>query len=867
MQHDKRHLRSGLFAILATATLVVLPAATASVVSAAPPAFDAHGSVEQVYVTGLTAGEQVSLLDSGGSTVATQSANSLGGSLFRDVAPGSGYHVKSIDLGTESEPIEVHADTAAPWDPTVHDQTINSSGYQYLTTRDGTKLAINVSNPGGAGPFPTLIEYSGYGYANPSGPQSGLAMIANLMGFAVVDVNMRGTGCSGGAFDFFEPLQQLDGYDVIETVSKQPWVLNNQVGMFGISYGGISQLFTAQLNPPSLAAISPLSVLDATATTLYPGGILNTGFALSWAQERVDDAQPAGPSTGQRWAYKQIQQGDTTCAANQNLHGEAIDLINKVRANSHYVPAVADPLDPVTFVHKIKVPVFIACQWEDEQTGGHCPELVQHMTGTTKKWFTFTNGAHIDSLDPATLNQLYDFLKLYVAEQAPINGKALMRAVAPVIYEQALGVPAGSKIELPPDPIQEAPTYARALALFEQLPQVRVRFENGAGASPSGTTTPGNPYAAFEATFATLPVPGTQARTWFLGPNGTLTDQPSTAEGIDTYTSDAAALPATNYAGGTGGGGLWGNASQWTWNWLQNPAGKAVSYLTEPMPTDTTVVGKGAAYLWVKSSTPNVDLQATISEVRADGSETFVQNGWIRASQRKLSTGSDNLFKRPSTLVDPIPSFTWGDDAPMPADEFVEVAIPLYYQGHAYRAGSKIRVTIAAPNGAQPVWAFAETEPSAGIAQVSVAYTSAMPSSLVLPVVPGVKVSAGLPACPSLRNEPCRPYVAYTNDSTVQPPTTTSTTSTTTTTSTTSTTSASSTTSTSSGALATTTAPGSSVAPSNPTAAPPASPSTQSAGHLVRTGTNVAGLLAAGIAMVLVGGALTRRARLRRSPT
>jgi predicted acyl esterase len=45
--------------------------------------------------------------------------------------------------------------------------------------------------------------------------------------------------------------------------------------MMGISYGGISQLFTGQLRPPSVAAISPLSVIDATQTTLYPGGILN----------------------------------------------------------------------------------------------------------------------------------------------------------------------------------------------------------------------------------------------------------------------------------------------------------------------------------------------------------------------------------------------------------------------------------------------------------------------------------------------------------------------------------------------------------------------------------------------------------------
>ena len=106
------------------------------------------------------------------------------------------------------------------------------------------------------------------------------------MGFTVVDVNMRGTGCSGGAFDFFEPLQGLDGYDVIETIARQPWVQGGKVGMMGISYGGISQLFTGQYNPPSLAALTPISVLDHVQTTLYPGGILNTGFALEWAKDR-----------------------------------------------------------------------------------------------------------------------------------------------------------------------------------------------------------------------------------------------------------------------------------------------------------------------------------------------------------------------------------------------------------------------------------------------------------------------------------------------------------------------------------------------------------------------------------------------------
>ena len=60
----------------------------------------------------------------------------------------------------------------------------------------------------------------------------------------------------------------------------------------------------------------------------------------------------------------------------------------------------------MTFVNKIKVPVFMACQWTDEQTGGHCPKLAKRFTGTTAKWFTFTNGAHVDSLDAGDLQPL-----------------------------------------------------------------------------------------------------------------------------------------------------------------------------------------------------------------------------------------------------------------------------------------------------------------------------------------------------------------------------------------------------------------------------------------------------------------------------
>ncbi len=748
----------GRLSLGAVAVALTLMAGT----SAADAAFSAHGSVEQVYVTQLSPRAQMSLLNSAGQTIATKRADGRGGLLFRNVNPGTGYRVRLNPGGTKSAPLKVLSTRPAPPSTAVYNQTIPSSGYGYLKTRDGTKLAYYVHPPQDvtnvlpvgvpppqipAGPSPTLIEYSGYGYADPAGPQSGIAILANLMGFTVVDINMRGTGCSGGAFDFFEPLQGLDGYDAIETVARQPWVLHHKVGMMGISYGGISQLFTAQNNPPSLAAIAPFSVIDNTQTTLYPGGILNTGFAVNWAKERIHDAKPASPTGGQPWAYQKIQNGDQTCAGNQALHGEAANLLDKIRANNHYVPKVADPLSPVTFVHKIKAPVYMACQFTDEQTGGHCPDLAEHFTGTKRKWFTFTNGTHVDSLDPDTFNRWYDFLELYVAKQAPIVNSATIHAAGPVIYQEAMGIPG---VTMPPDPIQTQPTYAGALAAFEQLKPIRLLFDNGAGG-----TSPGQPLPGYEQSFPKFPIPGTQARYWYLSNRGALHQERPTHKGSDSFKWNPHARPLTDFTGDTAAGtnGLW--TATPPYKWRRPPPGSAASYLSRVLSHNKTVIGAGAVHAWVRSSSPNVDLQATISEVRPDGKETFVQGGWLRANERKLDP-------KKSTLLEPTLSLRASDVSPMPRGRYVKVTIPLYYEGHTYRAGSRVRVTITAPNGDQPIWSFGETQPK-GHPTVSIAHSKSMPSSLILPVVPGVSVPTGLPPCPGLRGEPCRDYKPYVN--------------------------------------------------------------------------------------------------------
>ena len=134
----------------------------------------------------------------------------------------------------------------------------------------------------------------------------------------------------------------------------------------------------------------------------------------------------------------------------------------------------------------------------------------------------------------------------------------------------------------------------------------------------------------------------------------------------------------------------------------------------------------------------------------------------MRASERALAKTANNLFKQTPTLLEPIPSVK--KMTPMPAGKFVPITIPLYFEGHVYRAGSRVRLTIAGPNGTQPIWSSTQTQPEGTTANVSIKFSPTKQASLILPIVPGVSVPTTQPACPSLRNEPCRSYQAFVNN-------------------------------------------------------------------------------------------------------
>ncbi len=722
-------------------------------VAQAPPTFTAGGSVEQVWTTGHEPGAPVALLDAAGAVVEEGVADAAGALLFREVDPGAGYAVRAGaeqagDLtvaAPDDHPDDAHYAEQAAADPL-------EAGYGYLPTRDGTTLSVNVTLPldGSTGPWPVVVNYSGYDPSQPGLPPRESLVFA-AQGYVVVGVNMRGTGCSGGAFDFMETLQSLDGYDVVESLAHQPWS-NGDVGMVGISYSGYSQLYVAATRPPHLDAITPLSPYsDTYSGILYPGGILNDGFAYEWASEREANARPLARG----WAGDRVAAGDTTCADNQALRLQSKPLLEQIRATP-FADHDLDHLNTETFVDRIEVPTFLSSQWQDEQTGGSAANLVPLFDPDTKVFANLTNGTHVEPMSPSEVAEVMAFVDLYVGHRVPRINPLLQAIVPGVLADLFQAGDRDADFVLPASDWDTTGTHAAALARYEARPRVRIRWETGSIPGREGL-----PLSPVTTRHADWPVAGTRAAAHHLQPDGALRPAPSrvadtAARAASAYTYDPATKRSRTSSSGTD--------SQWAPHpdvrWDPLAEGHSASFLSAPYEAEVAYAGAGSADLWVRSSAADTDLEVTLTEVRPDGQEVYIQSGWLRASHRTLDPDR-------STELVPYHDHQEAGASPLPAGEFTPVRVELFPFAHVIRAGSRLRVNVEAPGGNQPFWAF---DALPGTATNEIGHSVGRPSRVVVPELPAAAspdVAEAPPACAlpgvttqsvSSRNQPCRPY-------------------------------------------------------------------------------------------------------------
>jgi len=166
------------------------------------------------------------------------------------------------------------------------------------------------------------------------------------------------------------------------------------------------------------------------------------------------------------------------------------------------------------------------------------------------------------------------------------------------------------------------------------------------------------------------------------------------------------------------------------------------------MRKDMVVIGGGSLDVWVKTVARDVDLEATITDVRPHGREVYVQSGWLRASHRRLDASA-------STVLRPVHTDLRRDARDMPRGTYQRLRIEIPAFAQPFRVGDRLRVTLDAPGGAKPLWAFRTIDHGQ---RVKVGTGRRHTSSLVLSVVPGIAVPRTEPPCRSLRSQPCRTY-------------------------------------------------------------------------------------------------------------
>jgi predicted acyl esterase len=176
-----------------------------------------------------------------------------------------------------------------------------------VPARDGVKLNVHISRPDARGKFPALIGLAPFhldyqdDYIWPSAArssrvrgspsvniESGPRDFFVRRGYVKITGSSRGTGKSGGVYQYTSFREVEDNFDLIEWAAKQPWCDGN-VGMAGIAYYAGLEPLIATLEPPHLKAIAPLfSFWDDYRYFWRTGGILANGF-LKWVNNLVNN--------------------------------------------------------------------------------------------------------------------------------------------------------------------------------------------------------------------------------------------------------------------------------------------------------------------------------------------------------------------------------------------------------------------------------------------------------------------------------------------------------------------------------------------------------------------------------------------------
>lgn len=241
-----------------------------------------------------------------------------------------------------------------------------------VVLRDGTTIYTDIYRPAGETNIPCIVSWSYYGKRPGDGmsewqvmgvPPGTISTMSKFEspdpgywcrhGYAIANVDPRGTGHSEGDINMFGTQDAKDGYDFIEWVAKQHWC-NGRVGMGGNSCVAMTQFRVAAQQPPHLVCIAPWeATTDIYRESIYEGGIPALSFnefivASLTGPNKIDDQVAMArryPLMNAYWEdkipdFKKIKIPTYACASWSHFHLRgSFNAFRKIRSTRKWMRA------------------------------------------------------------------------------------------------------------------------------------------------------------------------------------------------------------------------------------------------------------------------------------------------------------------------------------------------------------------------------------------------------------------------------------------------------------------------------------------------------------------------------------------------
>ncbi len=539
---------------------------------------------------------------------------------------------------------------------------------QYITVRDGTRLAVDIFRPAKNGkpviiPLPVIWTHHRYHrssiYKLPrhtnvfklliafaklllknNTPQTQLdntPWLKTLIkhGYVIGVIDVRGGGASYGTYT--EPFSQAeanDAYDVTEWFAAQSWC-NQNVGMFGDSYMGITQYMAASKAPPHLKAIFPEVAMFDLYEFTYPGGVFRHDFVAQWSRKVKElDASISVASVSQDKDGSMLAEAIQEHQTNRDVFEmfESLPYRNSQDKETKTMPHIAR--SPSSYLKQVKqsgVAIYHLAGWYDMW----CRDALL--------WFKNLDNPQKIVIGPWSHCQRFDFdlaaehLRWYDYWLKGIDNRIMDSAP---IYYYTINAPQGKEWSSAwqwPLPNQELINYY---------------FHGPASESINSVN------------------------------DGLLIAQPpQNPEGQDNY--------IVNYTTTSGKATRWTNGYGGSFGYVDMTANdeKGLTYTTMPLVKDSQLTGHPVLHLWITSTINDGNFFAYLEEVDNKGVSHYLTEGTLKASHRAISTPPYDYIGLPYHQ-------SFAEDVAELPNQPVELIFDLHPTSYMIKAGHRIRVTI-----------------------------------------------------------------------------------------------------------------------------------------------------------------------------